>query len=162
MSIAIFTYVAGVLLVGKLSARPAVKVHNDIDPGVVAPPNQTVKVLNSSTGEELAILNKIISNPKANWNADRIETQTLNLVNVILADPGVPMLLEGGIGGILAELLDTRPLVIEPAAAHAREFVRGHPWLNDELRAKIDAAKLVVAWEPGHDAFCVSAEDCVV
>lgn len=152
---------ARVLLVRELRSRTTVKIHNDIDTGVIAPPYQAVEILNAAAGEELALLDEIFADPEANGDADRVETQTLDLADVVLGDPAVPVLLERGVGGILAELLDARPLVVEPAAAHAGEFVRGHPWLDDELRAEIDAAKLVVAWEPGHDAFSVSAEDCV-
>lgn len=136
------------------------KIHNDIDAGIVAPTNQTVEVCDASTRKELAFLDKIFTDPEADGDADRVETKTLDLANVVLRDPSVPVLLERSIGSVLAKLLDTRPLIVETTAAHTGELIRCHPWLDDELGAEIDTADLVAAGKPSHNVSRVSAEDC--
>lgn len=150
------------MLVRELRSRTAVKVHNDINTSVIAPSDQLVQVLDTTSREEFALLNKVFTDPETNWDADCVEPQTLDLGDVVLGDPAAPVLLEGGISSILAEALDTSPFVVESAASHACELVRSHPWLDDELRAEVDTAELVVAGEPSHDAFGVAAEDCVI
>ncbi len=139
---------AGVLLVRKLRSRTSVKIHNDIDAGIVAPTDQAVEVCDASAWKELAILNKVFTDPEANRDADRVKTQTLDLADVVLRDPSVPVFLERGIGGVLTKFLDTRPLIVETAAAHAGELIRSHPWFNDELGAEVDTADLVAAGKP--------------
>lgn len=152
---------AGILLVRKLRSWSSMKIHNDIDASIVAPTDEAVEVCDASTRKELAFLNKIFTDPETNGDADRVETQTLDLANVVLRDPSVPVLLERGIGGVLAKLLDTRPLIVEAAATHAGELIRCHPWLDDELGTEVDTADLVAAGKPSHNVFRVSAEDCV-
>lgn len=139
---------SGILLVRKLCSWTSVKIHNDIDAGIVAPTDQAVEVCDASTRKGLALLDKIFTDPEANGDADRVETKTLDLANVVLRDPGVPMLLERGIGGVLAKLLDARPLIVETTATHAGKLIRGHPWLDDELGTEIDTADLVAAGKP--------------
>src|SRR5699024_7253467 len=128
------TYMACILLVRKLGPRTAVQIHNDIQPSVLAPSDEAVEVLDPAAGEVLPVLDEVLPEPEPHGDAERVELEGRHLLDVVLRGPRVPVLLERGVGGVLAELLDARPLVVEPAAPHARELVGRHPRLDDELR----------------------------
>ena len=152
---------AGELLVGRLRAGTTVKVHNHIQASILGPPDETVEELEPATGIVLAVVDEVLTDPETNGDADGVKPQAGDEVDVFAGGPGVPVLAESLIGGVLAERLDAGPLVVAAAAAHACPLVGGHPWLDDELRAEVDAADLVCAREPALSARRVD-EICIV
>lgn len=94
---------AGVLLVGELCAGAAVKVHDHVEPGVLAPSNHLVEIFKPATGVELSLIDQILTNPEPNRNTHSVESQASNLLDIILRDPALPVTAEGLVGGVLAE-----------------------------------------------------------
>ena len=135
------TYVAGERLILTLRAGTSVQVDDDLQPSVASPTGDLVEVLEAAPGVVLAAaVDEVLLDPEADGDADGVELEAGDLGYVVLGDPGGPVLLEGGVGLVLAQVLNTRPLVARRAAAHVAPRVRRHPRLHDELRAQVHAA----------------------
>ena len=159
---------SGVLLVRELGSRPAMEIHDNLNVGIFGPPDQTVEILQAAPrvtttrkvrdglfeGQVLAlyvllsVVHELLVDPEPDGDADGVEPETLDLGDVVLRGPRVPVGGERGIRGILPQRLHALPLVVETAAAHRGPRVSGHPRLNNELRSQVHAADLVQAWVP--------------
>ena len=74
-----------------------------------------------------------------------------NLSEVVFGDPGVPVVLEGRRGSVLAEGLSVSVLVDD--CVTCGPFLKDggcDPWLEDEPAAQIDATDLVVLVVEGY------------
>jgi hypothetical protein len=118
------------------------KIHDDIQPSILRPAHQPVKILQTSPWVKLIVIDKIFFDPESHRHANSVQSVGHNLVDILLRDPRIPMRSKGSVGSFLADCLDTFPLIVGATAAHAVPFVVGHPWFNDELRAKIHAPDL--------------------
>lgn len=126
------TYMASELLVGSLTARSAMEVHDDVKPSIRSLPDQTVEILEATARVELGVVHQILLDPKADRDPNGVETEAGDLGDVVLGHPSIPVSRKRSIGSFLAHSLDTFPLVVRVATSHTTPFVLGHPWLNDE------------------------------
>lgn len=88
----------------------------------------------------LALLHQTLADPEAYRDPHGVETNRGNLLDVGLRGPRLPVAFEGLVGGVLADARDAGPLVVVVAAAHALPRGLGHPALDDEVAAEVDAA----------------------
>lgn len=139
-------------LLGVLSARCTVEIDNDIETGSFGPSADTLEVLETTSGEVLAAVDEGLHNPVSNRDTDSVEPETLDLVDIVLGDPPVPMCLESSVGTRLAKSQDTIELGLSTTAPHCVPFVAHHPWFDDEKTAQVDTADFICCREPrvGH------------
>lgn len=135
------------------------QVHDNIYIIILTPTNQSIEVLNTASRVVLSVLDKVLFEPETDRNSNSIQPQASNLLDIILCGPRIPMLLKSLVSCILAQMLNTLPLVVQATTAHGVELILGHPWLDDELGAEVDATDLDVSWDPGARLFVVSNYD---
>ena len=71
-----------------------------------------------------------------------VDTGIFHLVQVALVDPALPVLRKRRVGSVLAKLKDAVKLGLFIGATNVIPGTVGHPWLNDEVAAQVDAAYL--------------------
>ena len=80
-----------------------------------------------------------------------IQAIVANLSEVVFGDPGVPVVLEGRRGSVLAEGLSVSVLVNDCLTCGPFLKDRGcNPWLEDKPAAQVDATDLVVLVVEGY------------
>ncbi|KAI6756966.1 hypothetical protein HG530_011564 [Fusarium avenaceum] len=113
-----YTYMACELLVRGADARSRVETDKHVNTVLLAPTYDTVKMPDTTSGPVFASLDDVLVHPVSYWNTYGIETKTCNLFNIVLCDPGLPVLFESGVGFVLTDTLNALPFIIVSAAAH--------------------------------------------
>jgi hypothetical protein len=140
-------------LVGSLRARATVKIHDHVQPSISAPSDNLIKILKSTPGIKFAFADKVFTNPETDRDADSVEAQAVDLLNIGLGHPSLPVLSKGSIGSILAKTLHALPFVVGTTAAHAVPFITCHPGLDNKLGTEIDTSNLVGSRKPSRQQF---------
>lgn len=137
---------------GLLSARCTVQIDNYIETCGLGPPADTLEVCETTLGEVFAAVHNGFHHPISDGDTDGVQSKTLDLGDIALDDPFLPMILENSIGSGLSKLQDTVELRLFVTAAHSVPLVAHHPRLDDEETTQVDSTDFVGCWEPcvGH------------
>jgi hypothetical protein len=148
------SYMASELLIRRLRSRGTVEINDGIDTILLAPPDNTVKIGEAPAGVILVCINKALSHPEADGNAHGIQANLLNLLDIGLGNPRVPVIFPDLVSLGLTEGLDAIPLVVPAVAAHVLPAILRKPLLDDELGAEVYTADLARLGQP---ALCQGA-----
>ena len=141
--------IAAAVVEAILGSRRSVKVEQDLEVRVSGPANSLIQDIQLSLDVGLTIQRR--NGPVADWNSNMVKAIVANLSEVVFGDPGVPVVLEGRRGSVLAEGLSVSVLVDD--CVTCGPFLKDggcDPWLEDEPAAQVDATDLVVLVVEGY------------
>lgn len=124
------------------------EIDDGIDTILLAPPDNTVKIGEAAAGVILVCINKALSHPEADGNAHGIKANLLNLLDIGLGNPRVPVIFPDLVSLGLSKGLDAIPLVVPAIAAHVLPAILREPLLDDELGAEVYATDLAHLGQP--------------
>jgi len=133
------TTLAGVVK-AVLRAGRTVQVDHDLETGLSRPADGLVEVWSRAGDERSAA---VVVGPVADGNADDVETGVGNLLEIGQSSPGLPVVLEDLLRGLVTKLL-AKGVFVDDAPANIVRFEDGRrdPWLKDQPTANVDTSNL--------------------
>ena len=125
------------------------KVEQDLEVRVSRPADSLIQDIQLSLDVRLTV--QRCNGPVADRNSNMIQAIVADLSEVVFGDPGVPVVLEGRRGSVLAEGLSVSVLVND--CVTCGPFLKDggcDPWLEDKPAAQVDATDLVVLVVEGY------------
>lgn len=125
------------------------QIYDDIHARITCPPANVLKILHSPLWEVFRVrVDKIFLEPIPYWDADCVDPVLYHLADIVLRDPGPPVVCKGLVSSLLPESHHAVELGLLPTTAHIAPCRAGHPRLDDKVAAKVDAADLIRGREP--------------
>ena len=106
------------------------QINDDLETSVAGPTNGPVEVLELAL--DVGLATRDVPSPVADGDADVVQTGSLDLTEVVLGDPRVPVAPEGRLSCAAVLVLAKGPLVDDAVVTGLVEQRRGDPRLNDE------------------------------
>jgi hypothetical protein len=125
------------------------QIYDDIHARITCPPANVLEIVHPPFGEVLRVrVDKILLEPVPYRDADCVEPVLYHLADIVLRDPGLPVVRKRLVSSLLSESHHAVELGLLPTTAHVAPCRVGHPRLDDKVAAKVDAADLVRSREP--------------
>lgn len=117
------------------------QIKNDEHARVGSHATDGLQVGETALGEMLAVVvDNAFVQPVAYRNTQRVEAVGGHAVDVVLCQPGLPVVLENRVSLVLSERADAVKLGCLVAAAHRVPGAGCHPWLKNKVGSRADAA----------------------